>query len=471
MSKEVVGFSNIGELFDGEFPDGEEISQLKTVNKYDVVSVISYMIGVDDSYLDSKFSDEYANKINELRKNQEASIIRYLCKLRTTLMLNFKKTDDEMRYNLANIDRLDYFNHDEIKKLQSWGLQVVQPNYRSDKYIDLFNKLIYERIDACKALFPDWLKFEYIKDIFVVPQYNKPGVMKAEFAKFQEHIQEYPFQIYIYWEPDGEAKNIINSDGIFLNTIYSQHDDYFHDSSKFHDATDFTKESIYDFISRSKRTIIVVDCENSDVYKWYGVLKNLNQDEIEKVERIILYDDYHTYCGWDWLEKFINIAVKHVEVERVTDRKSLVDIKMTAGVCEAHYNENIDSFILCSSDSDFWGLISSLPRANFLVMYEYTKCGQAIKDALQSRNIYHCSMDDFYTGNSEELKKKVLLNELKNEASNIIGQNGKELTKSLYERTKITATNNEMELFYNKYVKIMRLKIDDKGMFVIEVNE
>ena len=333
MSKEVVGFSNIGELFDGEFPDGEEISQLKTVNKYDVVSVISYMIGVDDSYLDSKFSDEYANKINELRKNQEASIIRYLCKLRTTLMLNFKKTDDEMRYNLANIDRLDYFNHDEIKKLQSWGLQVVQPNYRSDKYIDLFNKLIYERIDACKALFPDWLKFEYIKDIFVVPQYNKPDVMKAEFAKFQEHIQEYPFQIYIYWEPDGEAKNIINSDGIFLNTIYSQHDDYFHDSSKFHDATDFTKESIYDFISRSKRTIIVVDCENSDVYKLYGVLKNLNQDEIEKVERIILYDDYHTSCGWDWLEKFINIAVKHVEVERVTDRKSLVDIKMTAGVC------------------------------------------------------------------------------------------------------------------------------------------
>lgn len=80
--------------------------------------------------------------------------------------------------------------------------------------------------------------------------------------------------------------------------------------------------------------------------------------------------------------KFIHIPVFHEEVERVTDRKSLVDIKMTAGVCEAYYKDNIDSFILCSSDSDYWGLISSVKDAHFLVMYEYSKCGQSIKDAL-----------------------------------------------------------------------------------------
>ena len=36
-----------------------------------------------------------------------------------------------------------------------------------------------------------------------------------------------------------------------------------------------TKENIYEFIRESMRVVIVVDCENSDVYKLYGVLKKL----------------------------------------------------------------------------------------------------------------------------------------------------------------------------------------------------
>lgn len=111
-----------------------------------------------------------------------------------------------------------------------------------------------------------------------------------------------------------------------------------------------------------------MDCENSDVYKLYSVLKNLNQDELSKVEKIVLYDDSHTTEGWDWLEKFTRIPVEHVEVDRVTSRKSLVDIKMTAGVCTDFYKNDITSFILVSSDSDYWGLISSLTEARFLVI-------------------------------------------------------------------------------------------------------
>ena len=67
-----------------------------------------------------------------------------------------------------------------------------------------------------------------------------------------------------------------------------------------------------------------------------------------------MYDDYHTSIGWDWLYQFTSIPVEHVEVQRVTDRKSLVDIMMTAGVCKSYYEDGIDSFILVSSDSDYW---------------------------------------------------------------------------------------------------------------------
>ena len=104
-------------------------------------------------------------------------------------------------------------------------------------------------------------------------------------------------------------------------------------------------------------------------------------------------------------------------------------------------------------------------------MYEYSKCGQAIKDALMLKNIYHCSMDDFYTGNAEDLKKKVLINELKQFAPRVVGWNGRELTKAIYERTKISAEPRELDQFYNKYVKTLRLKMDENGVFVVEVTE
>lgn len=447
-----------------------EVREYKTVQKYELVTILSYLIGIRNGILDNEYGDDYAELLETLRNSREARIVRYLCKVRTALFKNYKKTDEEIKYNLANINRLDWFEEDDINQLEDWGVHIILYNSSAEQYSIHINKLICAHIGACSQFFPEWVKWDYVKDLFVIPDYEKPKVLKAEYMTYKENRKDYPYSMYLHWKPDGRG-NLLNSDGRVLKTIYKQHHDYFFDGSKYHDAVEGTKENIYEFIQDSSRVVIVVDCENSDVYKLYGVLKNLNQDQLSKIEKIILYDDYHTSCGWDWLEKFIYIPVQHEEVERVTNWKSLVDIKMTAGVCEAYYKDHIDSFILCSSDSDFWGLISSINEARFLVMYEYSKCGQAIKDALTEKNIYHCSMDDFYTGNAGDLKKKVLLSELKKLTSDILGKSGWELTKQLYEKTKIYATEREMQEFYKKYVKTLRLKINADGVFNIEVNE
>ena len=70
-----------------------------------------------------------------------------------------------------------------------------------------------------------------------------------------------------------------------------------------------------------------------------------------------------------------------------------------------------------------------------------------------------------------DLKKKVMINELKNLTNDIVGKNGWEMTRQIYERTKITSTEREMKDFYNKYVKSLRLKINEDGVFEIVVNE
>ena len=438
-----------------------------TVDTKEVVTTIAYMIGVRMSALTVSYG-ECSELIEKLRADKGATTIRYLCKLRTVLMQKFKKTDDLMRYQLKNLHNIEWYDKDNIKQLEKWGFTIIQANCRSEKYMQDLTRLINENIDKCSHLFYDWLNWEYIRDLFFVPKYNKNGVMKVEFNKYMANIEHYPFQMYIHWQP-AEVGSIIYSDRKFLKIIYGQHNDSFTDYTKYRDADDETRNNIYNFIDSTEKTAIAVDCENSDPYKLYSVLKGLNQEELAKIEKITLYDDPNTTAGWDWLSKFTQIPVEHIEIDRVTDRKSLVDVRMTASVVTDFYRDGITSFIIVSSDSDFWGLIESLPKAKFLVMYEYEKCGTAIKNALAQHGIYYCAIDDFCTAGTEELKRAVLFAELEKHLPSLIGENPLELTHKIYEATKVTATMKEMENFCNRYVKTLRLKVNSEGKFVIEI--
>ena len=437
-----------------------------TVDKKDLVATIAYMIGVKKHIIEQCYDEECHDTLQKLYAHQPATIIRYLCKIRTTLLQKFKKTDDEMRFNLKNLDKLDWYDRDNIRQLEKWGINLIQVNYRSEKYMIDIAKLISENIDKCSDLFYDWVNWSYIRDLFCIPRYNKKGVMKQEFEKYMSNIDKYPFQMYIHWQPV-DSGSILYTDGKFLGVLYHQHDDHFDDYTKYRDAHIETKNNIYDFVEQSNRAVIAVDCENSDVYKLYAVLKGLDSDNMSKIEKIYLYDDYHTTRAWNWLYNFTNIPVEHIQVQRVTDRKSLVDIMMTAGICRNYYDDGIDSFILVSSDSDYWGLISSLPMAKFLVMYEYAKCGLAIKNALSEHDIYYCSIDDFCSANVDEFKRTVLFDILEKYLPDIVYLNGKDLVQQIYEEARIIASDNEKEVFFNKYIKTLTLKCDHDGNFKV----
>lgn len=440
-----------------------------TVDTKEVVTTIAYMIGVRMSALTVSYG-ECSELIEKLRADRDATTIRYLCKLRTVLMQKFKKTDDLMRYQLKNLYNIEWYDHDNIKQLEKWGFTIIQANYRSDKYMQDLTRLINENIDKCSHLFYDWLNWEYIRDLFFVPKYNKNDVMKDEFNKYMANIEHYPFQMYIHWQP-ADVGSIVYSDRKFLKIIYGQHNDSFTDFTKYKDADDETRNNIYEFIESSEKTAIAVDCENSNPFKLYSVLKGLNQVELAKIEKITLYDDPNTTAGWDWLSKFTQIPVEHIEIDRVTDRKSLVDLRMTASVVTNFYRDGITSFIIVSSDSDFWGLIESLPKAHFLVMYEYEKCGTSIKNALTQHGIYYCAIDDFCSAATEDMKRAVLFAELEKHLPTIYGESPLELTQKIYEDTRVTATKKEMENFCNRYVKTLRLKVNSEGKFVIDIQK
>ena len=78
-------------------------------------------------------------------------------------------------------------------------------------------------------------------------------------------------------------------------------------------------------------------------------------------------------------------------------------------------------------------------------------------------------MDDFYTGNAGELKQIVLKKELESRLPHLLGENSRKLLDVLYEQARITASDAEKQRFYEKYIKTLKLKINENGDFYIEM--
>ncbi len=110
-----------------------------------------------------------------------------------------------------------------------------------------------------------------------------------------------------------------------------------------------------------------------------------------------------------------------------------------------------------------------MPEADFLVVIEYDKCGQAIRDMLDENGVYYCSLNDCCTGNIDDLKRSDLLNGLKALLPYLLQYNGKQLAYKLYELARIEADDNEIMNFYNKYIKTIKLTVDDNGNFGFKI--
>ena len=424
--------------------------------------IVAYMAGVADTHLESNFG-ERADLLKQLRGDKDATIIRYLSKLRTTIMRNFKSTDDALKSTLGGISKVSYFNADEIKQLEKWGVNVTVFNGKAPDYSSNFNKLINENIDACSRLFPSWVEWSYIKGLFTMTKYNNSQAMIDEYDKFVKCSNFYPFGVYINWSPV-DCSGFVRNDEIFLKTLYSQHQREFTDKSKY---IEVDKTNIFSFINSSQKIVIAVDCENVDIYKLYSFLEGLSSKDKEKIERIMLFDDVNTIDTWKSLESYIDIPVEYYKVDRVLGRKSLVDMRMAVGICEAHFNRSVDSFMIVSSDSDYYTVISSLPNANFMVVYENEKVSQVVLEVYDKESVAHCSLDECYSGSSTNLKEKVIYDEINEELGNICFDLKSVLTK-IYKTNNMNVTDDEDSAFFKKVSSGIKLVSSKEGVFSLK---
>ena len=375
--------------------------------KKDIVTKIAYLIGVKDSIIKTNRFEQ--NIISSLEENDSAKIVRALSILRSEFIRNFKEISSR-NMNLEPLETLtDLISVDLIKYLRNKGIEIVHVNANLTSHIAYVNQIILEKIDLIKDVIPSWIKWEYVKSIFLMPgcyagfngsnisntkqnqkitlAINRTRIKLATYSSF------YPYRTYLNW-PENKIKpyygNILLNDEKFLKILYASFDETFHANEYVIDATSEDKNSIYDFVEKSINIAILVDCENVDPYRFASVFKNLNEENLEKIKKVILYDDVNTSNAWDYINEYIKLPIEHKEIQRVLNNKSLVDIAMTSGACKEYYQENTESLILASSDSDFYGLISSLAGARFYVLNESDKTSDLILDKLDEANINYC---------------------------------------------------------------------------------
>ena len=431
---------------------------------YVVVSKVAYLIGVPKRIFENEHEPPDLTWYETLEREKPCRIVRNLCVLRAAIIQNYKAIYTAMRYDLKNLHTLpDLVPYACIAQLEQDGVNILKSNYPLTKYLIDLNRHISDRINNCKHLFPLWLKWDYLRGLFLMPDGSNERGVKTALNGYRFSRSSYPYQIYLNW-PASNNGNILYNDKKFVSLLYEINEDYFHDLSKVTDAGNLTKDGIYRFLERSIRTTVVVDCENADPYKLYATLNNLDQKALlDKIVKIVLYNDIHAATAWKILDKFTDIPIEHNMVDRVKENKSLVDIRLTTGTCREFFQNDIDSFILVSSDSDYWGLISSIPEAHFLVLVESEKCGPDIKQAMLNAGITYCYMDDFCTGNSEEIKIQTLLGEIRRTLNTAVRFNINTVLDDAYTAARADMTTAERRQFYDKYIKPMRLSIDLEG--------
>ena len=431
---------------------------------YEIVSKVAYLIGVPLRIFENEHEAPQMDVYKRLELDKNARIIRNLCIIRTEIERNFKKIIDKMRTEYRSLLSMpEYVSASAISALTADGINFIKKSSTQlSGHIVEINRIISDRINNCKSLFPLWLNWPYVRELFIMPNGLSEKGSKAAAAVYYESLSFYPYQMYINWRPY-DAGNILYNDKKFVTLLYEWNNDEFTEYSKVSDAGTYVKGNIHDYINDGEQVVVVVDCENSDPYRLSATLRGLDRAYLDKINSIILFDDVHTASAWSILEQFTHIPVEHITIERIKQNKSLVDIKLTARACQEYYENKVDSFIIVSSDSDYWGLISSLPKARFLVMIEREKCGPDMKAALVDSGIFYCYLDDFYTGDSEELKMNALFRKMRNYMARAVRLNVNAMLDDALRSTRITMPPSERKQFYDKYIKTLQLVIDDNG--------
>lgn len=452
---------------------------------YTLVSPMAYLIGIDKE----NFGEENARPFllksyEELDAHKEARIIRNLCRIRTAMERNYPAIVSEFRMSFRNIGSVpNLIPSEAVAQLEQDGVRIYKAKPDIDEYIISINCEISNRINQVARFFPEWVKWDYVKPIFLMPNGTKKDGVKKAGEYYKSDTRRYPFHCWINWDavstsPESKGNILYNNDEKFVTILYERHEDRFENLSLVRDAGNHTMRNLGRLLGQCKKCLIAVDCENSDAVKLAAALSSLPTEQLGKISKVILFDSEYTTSQWKTLvdrtlstavDEKANLELEHIKVERLNQNKSQCDMALAVRTSREVYTSGVDAVILVSSDSDYWAMIHQLDSVRFLVMLEKGKTGMAIMDTLARHEIPFCFIDDFCTAASYNIKTSTLINAIQEQINQqLAGEstkpfNVREMMETALQNSWIMMTDKEKEAFYKRYLLCMKLNVSPDG--------
>lgn len=462
---------------------------------YNIISVVAYLLGIEKKHFENEHEPPQLNVYERLHGDQDARIIRHLCMIRTAMEQKYKSISQAFYMEGKNITSLpEMIPTEAVEGLYQDGASIYMGNPRIDDYLIRINQEISNRIGKVARLFPDWVKWAYVRPLFIMPNGTKPAGIREAGMVYQANRRRYPYQCWLNWDAvaqgDADRGNILNNDEKFLTILYQRNDDHFGNLSLVRDIGNQTMRNLEGMLSRCQKAVIVVDCENSDAVKLAAALSSLPKDQLRKINKVLLFDSEYTTAQWSKLvdksmktvrdslhpaEAVDSLRLEHIVVKRLNQSKSQVDMTLAVRTSREVYANSVDGVILVSSDSDYWALIKQLEGVHFLVMLEKVKAGLAILDTLILHNIQYCFLDDFCTGASYRLKTETLIDAMQERIDAILGgerreaMNVKTIMEDCLRESWMVMTAREKEAFFDRYLRRMKLSVDSEGMVSVRI--
>ncbi|MDO4662881.1 MAG: hypothetical protein Q4B36_07200 [Tissierellia bacterium] len=436
----------------------------------EIITKIAYLIGVSEYFLDKE--DFFSNDIiSELNYNKNARIIRNLCMFRNAIIQNHGFIASELKRNHSCITSLpDLIPADIFESLRKDDVDIVKNHrYPLIQYSIDINNEISNRINNCKDLFPDWIVWDYIKNIFIMPNGNTKKGIEDEKNKYLSNKFFYPYKCYINWDARSRA-NILVDDIKFLTVIYKDNGKNFN-SGRSKKIDKETKDNIINFIKTHLSIDIIVDSENVNPFRLVNALNNIDYSLLEKINKLIIIDDENTMKLWEEVDKYLkNFDIEHILMKRILKNKSLVDIGLTAKLCKEFYENSIDSFIIASSDSDMWAIRSQITNANYFAFLENEKTSYETIELLEKEEINYAFIEEFYNENNNDLQSDFIRKQVAELFRNSVDFNFKDVLNYLVDSYHLILNDKEIEQFYDSHIKKSELQIMDDGSIKLWLN-
>lgn len=181
----------------------------------------------------------------------------------------------------------EFIPSDVVSTLAKDGVRLSQKSTMTplDYFVEV-NKLISDRINNCKQVLPDWIRWDYVKDLFIMNNGKTTSEVKTELDGIKEYAIRYPFQRYINWNFGGNDGNILKNDKKFCVLLYEKNFDIFSEYNKVTDVRKKVKGNIYEFLASGSKIDMVVDagvlCCYLDDFNSSGESEKLRNDILLK---------------------------------------------------------------------------------------------------------------------------------------------------------------------------------------------